>query len=145
MNSRIGSDPRIVVGVDGSAPSLAALDWAARQAGLTGSWLEVVIVWQWPMSFGYAMPLSSDFDPAAEAGRVLDSAVADVRKAHPDVEVRSSIIEGFPAQVLAEASKGAELLVVGSSGHGEFAGLLLGSVSEHCTTHAHCPVLVFRQ
>lgn len=145
MSSQDSSAPPIVVGVDGSAPSLAALEWAARQAEFTGSWLEAVIVWQWPRSFGYAMALPSDYDPAAEAGKVLDSALSDVQKAHPEVEIRSSVIEGFPAQVLAEASKDAEMMVVGSRGHGEFAGLLLGSVSEHCTTHAHCPVLVYRR
>jgi nucleotide-binding universal stress UspA family protein len=145
MSSHGGSTRRIVVGIDGSPSSLAALEWAARQAEFTGSALEVMIVWQWPMSYGFAMPLASDFDPATEAGKVLDGAIADARKAHPEVEIRPSIIEGFPAQVLVEASKDAELVVVGSRGHGEFAGLLIGSVSEHCVTHAHCPVLVLRQ
>jgi nucleotide-binding universal stress UspA family protein len=145
MSSHDGSAQRIVVGIDGSPSSLAALEWAARQAEFTGSALEVMIVWQWPMSYGFAMPLASDFDPATEAGKVLDGAIGDARKAHPEVEIRPSVIEGFPAQVLVEASKDAELMVVGSRGHGEFAGLLIGSVSEHCVTHAHCPVLVLRQ
>jgi nucleotide-binding universal stress UspA family protein len=144
MSSLSGSARRIVVGIDGSPSSLAALQWAARQAEFTGSVLEVLIVWQWPMSYGFAMPVASDFHPATDAGKVLDNAIGEVRKVHPEVEIRSSIIEGFPAQVLAEASKDAELVVVGSRGHGEFAGLLLGSVSEHCMTHAHCPVLVMR-
>ena len=143
--SNSGAAGRIVVGIDGSAPSLAALEWGARQAEFTGSALEVLIVWQWPMSYGFAMPLASDFEPATEAGKVLDAAVGDVRKAHPEVQIRSSVVEGFPAQVLVEASKNADLVVVGSRGHGEFAGLLIGSVSEHCVTHAHCPVLVMRQ
>jgi nucleotide-binding universal stress UspA family protein len=145
MTSDSGAARRIVVGIDGSAPSLAALEWAARQAGFTGSGLEAVIVWQWPMSYGFAMPLASDYDPSTEAGKVLGDAVGDLRNAHPKVEIRSSVVEGFPGQVLVEASKDADLLVVGSRGHGEFAGLLIGSVSEYCVTHAHCPVLVMRQ
>ena len=83
-------------------------------------------------------------DPEAEARKVLDSAVGDLQKAHPQVEIRSSVVEGIPAHVLVEASNDADLLVVGSRGHGEVAGLLIGSVSEHCVTHAHCPVLVMR-
>ena len=84
------------------------------------------------------------FDPAAEATKVLDDAVAKLRARHPSVEIHTSVTEGYTAQILVEASVGADLLVVGSRGHGEFAGMLLGSVSEHCVTHAHCPVLVFR-
>ena len=141
MSSDNGAARRIVVGIDGSGPSLAAMEWAARQAEFTGSALETVIVWQVAMSYGSAMPVA---DPGAEARKVLDSAVGDLQKAHPQVEIRSSVVEGIPAQVLVEASNDADLLVVGSRGHGEVAGLLIGSVSEHCVTHAHCPVLVMR-
>jgi nucleotide-binding universal stress UspA family protein len=141
MSSDNGAARRIVAGIDGSGPSLAAMEWAARQAEFTGSALETVIVWQVAMSYGGAMPLA---DPEAEARKVLDSAVGDLQKAHPQVEIRSSVVEGIPAQVLVEASNDADLLVVGSRGHGEVAGLLIGSVSEHCVTHAHCPVLVMR-
>ena len=141
MSSDNAAARRIVVGIDGSGPSLAAMEWAARQAEFTGSALETVIVWQVAMSYGSAMPVA---DPGAEARKVLDSAVGDLQKAHPQVEIRSSVVEGIPAQVLVEASNDADLLVVGSRGHGEVAGLLIGSVSEHCVTHAHCPVLVMR-
>ena len=54
------------------------------------------------------------------------------------------VVSGHPAPILVEASKGADLLVVGSRGHGEFVGMLIGSVSEYCATNAHCPVLVHR-
>jgi nucleotide-binding universal stress UspA family protein len=141
MSSDNAAARRIVVGIDGSGPSLAAMEWAARQAEFTGSALETLIVWQVAMSYGSAMPVA---DPGAEARKVLDSAVGDLQKAHPQVEIRSSVVEGIPAQVLVEASNDADLLVVGSRGHGEVAGLLIGSVSEHCVTHAHCPVLVMR-
>ena len=58
--------------------------------------------------------------------------------------MEARLINGHPAPVLVEASKGADLLVVGSRGHGEFVGMLIGSVSEYCVTNAHCPVLVHR-
>lgn len=135
---------RIVVGVDGSASSAVALEWAAHQAELTGDTLDAVTAWQWPQSYGYPMPIPSDFHPAAEGTKVLDTAIEQIRKAYPDVEVRTAVVEGYAAQVLVEASKGADLLVVGNRGHGELTGVLLGSVSEHCVTHAHCPVLVLR-
>lgn len=134
----------IVVGVDGSTSSLAALGWGAHQAELTGSALRAVTVWEWPTTYGYPVPLAPDFNPAADAAKVLDDAVAGVRQAHPTIEIRTSVVEGSTAKVLVDASKGAELLVVGSRGHGGLAGMLLGSVSEHCAAHAHCPVLVIR-
>jgi nucleotide-binding universal stress UspA family protein len=135
---------RIVVGVDGSASSLAALDWAARQAEFTGSSLELVMAWEWPTSYGAPFVFQTDWNPAADATKVLDEAVAEVRAAHPGVDLHTSVVEGHPAPTLVGASKGAQLLVVGCRGHGEFAGMLLGSVSEHCVTNSHCPVLVLR-
>jgi nucleotide-binding universal stress UspA family protein len=135
---------RIVVGVDGSQSSLRALSWAARQAELTGATVEVITTWEWPTSFGWAVSYTDGWDPRSDAEKVLDQAVKPVRQAHPDIPIRSAVVEGHPAPVLVDASKGAELLVVGSRGHGEFAGMLLGSVSEHCVTNAHCPVLVHR-
>lgn len=134
----------IVVGVDGSEASNAALEWAAGQADLSGSGLEAVTAWQWPQSYGYPMPIPSDFDPAAEAAKVLDSAVGEARAAHRDLDIRTSVLEGHSGRVLVEAAKGAALLVVGSRGHGELGGVLLGSVSYYCVTHAHCPVVVLR-
>ena len=63
---------------------------------------------------------------------------------HPGLQVDPRLISGHPAPILVEASKGADLLVVGSRGHGEFVGMLIGSVSEYCATNAHCPVLIHR-
>jgi nucleotide-binding universal stress UspA family protein len=136
---------RIVVGVDGSAGSSAASEWAAHQAELTGCTLTAVTTWAWPTSFGVAFAyVPSDYSPSDDAQKVLDEALAQIRSAHPDLSIESVLSEGHAAPILVEASKGAELLVVGSRGHGEFAGMLIGSVSEHCVTNAHCPVLVFR-
>jgi nucleotide-binding universal stress UspA family protein len=143
-SSEIDAFRKIVAGVDGSDSSIKALDWAARQAELTGSMLEVITTWQWPQSYGWAAPFPSDFDPQSTAETLLNDAIAQVRADHPQVNVRTTVIEGHPAPVLVDASRTTDLLVVGSRGHGEFAGMLLGSVSEHCVTNAHCPVVVMR-
>jgi nucleotide-binding universal stress UspA family protein len=135
---------RIVVGVDGSESSARALKWAAEQAQLTGAVLEVVTTWEWPTSYGWGVVIPEGWSPTDDAQKVFDQAVGPVAEAHPGVTIRPMIVEGHPAPVLVEESEGADLLVVGSRGHGEFAGMLLGSVSEHCVTNAHCPVLVFR-
>jgi nucleotide-binding universal stress UspA family protein len=135
---------RIVVGVDGSPSSLDALAWAAREAEYTGAALEVVSTWEWPASFGWAAPVPDDFDPESDVRQALQAATEPVRAAYPDVEINARVANGHPAPVLVEASKGAELLVVGSRGHGAFLGMVIGSVSEFCAAHAHCPVLVHR-
>lgn len=135
---------RIVVGIDGSPPSLDALSWAARQAELTGAGLEVLMCWEWPSSYGWAVPVPDDFDPEGDVRRTLETALAPLRAAHPGVALDGRVVEGHPAPILVEASKGADLLVVGNRGHGGFVGMVIGSVSEHCTLHAHCPVLVYR-
>jgi len=133
---------RIVVGVDGSSASIDALRWAIRQASLTGGAVEAVIAWQYPMAYG-GYPIATDVDWPSNAGEVLDTALgqAQVSEAAP---VTRKVVEGHPAQVLVDAAADADLLVVGSRGHGGFAGMLLGSVSEHVAAHALCPVLVIR-
>ena len=135
---------RVVAGIDGSPSSLDALSWAARQADLTGSTLEIVMTWEWPGSYGWAVPVPTGFDPEEDVRKALDTAVASVRASYPDLRIDPRVVSGHPAPILVEASKGADLLVVGSRGHGEFVGMLIGSVSEYCATNAHCPVLVHR-
>jgi nucleotide-binding universal stress UspA family protein len=136
---------RIVVGVDGSESSLAALRWAVRQAELTGAPLEVVSAWKWSASdWGWETFPPPDYDPADEARRQLDKAISAVLTPGDAIEVGRSVVEGYAAPVLEALSKTADLVVVGSHGHGEFVGLLLGSVSEHCVTHCRCPVVVIR-
>jgi nucleotide-binding universal stress UspA family protein len=135
---------RIVAGFDGSAPSLDALAWAARQADLTASTLEIVMTWELPSSYGWAAPIPTDFDPEQDSQQAVDTAVAGLRAEHPDLVVDTRLVNGHPAPILVEASKDADLLVVGSRGHGEFVGMLIGSVSAYCVTNAHCPVLVYR-
>lgn len=136
------TEHRIVVGVDGSPSSMAALNWAARQAERTGSVVEVVTTWEWPINYGWAF--LSSFVPSVDAQKVLDHAIESITREHPIVTFRPSLLEGHPAPVLVSESRRADLLVVGCRGHGAFAGMLIGSVSEHCVTNAHCPVLVLR-
>ena len=135
---------RIVVGLDGSESSLDALSWAVQQAERTSAGLEVLMSWEWPSSYGWAVPVPEDFDPESDISRTLETALAPVRTANPGLSIDARVVRGHPAPVLVEASKGADLLVVGSRGHGEFMGMVIGSVSEFCVAHAHCPVLVHR-
>ena len=109
-----------------------------------GGTLQIVATWEWPTSYGWAMPFPSDYDPTADVAKLVEGARAGVEQAHPGIRVSVDVIEGHAAPVLVEATKGADLLVLGSRGHGAFAGMLLGSVSEHCVSNAHCPVLVIR-
>lgn len=141
----------IVVGVDGSPGSRAALRWAVAEAQLRRTTLTAVTVWQYPVvtalpTFGIAPGALPPYDELrAEAGRALDAVLDDegVRDSgeHP---VHTVVVEGPAASALIEASRDADLLVVGSRGHGGFKGMLLGSVSQHCVTHAECPVVVVR-
>lgn len=135
---------RIVVGIDGSPSSGATLEWAANQAKLTGSNLEVLNTWEWPATSGWAVPIPSDFDPRAEAVNQVDRVVKSVRDKFPGVSIHVHVVEGHTALTLVEASHEADLLVVGSKGQGEFAGMLLGSVSDYVAHHARCPVVILR-
>lgn len=132
------------MGVDGSDSSRRALEWAVHQAAMTDASVDVIITWEWPNSFGWAPPYPDGWNPANDAKNVVDDLIESLRQQHPTVTISGRVIEGHPAPVLVDASRGAELLVVGSRGHGEFAGMLLGSVSEHCVSNSHCPVLVVR-
>ncbi|MFH8336609.1 universal stress protein [Streptomyces sp. AM6-12] len=148
MAERQSERERVVVGVDGSEGSKQALNWAVRQAELTGGWVEAVIAWDVPQFHGALgwMPPSSSDEAALEARAQSEvtSVVEEAVAAHPAVQVSTVARYGTPASVLLEASRGAALLVVGSRGLGGFKGLLLGSVAQHCVQHAHCPVLVLR-
>jgi nucleotide-binding universal stress UspA family protein len=135
--------PPIVVGIDGSPCGQEALQWAARQARLTSAPLRAVSSWRWPDIYGYTT-LPSDVDWEKAAGEVLTKSVAGMRDGFPDVHVDLRLKEGHPAEVLIDEARDASLLVVGSRGHGAFAGMLLGSVSQHCVSHAPCPVVVVR-
>jgi nucleotide-binding universal stress UspA family protein len=135
---------RIVVGVDGSVPSKAALAWAIQQARLTGAAVEAVIAWEFPTTYGYPVPAPPDINYQEIAAQVIADTIAEVSGPGEPVKIRPKVAEGNPARVLVDASAGAELLVVGSRGHGGFVEALLGSVGQHCVHHATCPVVVIR-
>ena len=137
------SGGRVVVGVDGSPSSVKALHWALRYAELADAEVEAVTAWDYPSTSGWGAAVDSGVDLEGSAGKILAEALGQVTDA-PDVLVCPSVIRGHAADVLVRAAKGADLLVVGNRGHGGFAGLLLGSVSQHCVHHAPCPVLVVR-
>lgn len=143
---------RIVVGVDGSAGGALALQWALRQAVLLGATLDAVACWQVPAMLdgaaGYGSYVDvSTFDLSGATTEMLDKALAagvgDVAGAD-GVTVRPHVRSGYPVRSLLDVAGGADLLVVGSRGHGELSGMLLGSVGLHCVTHATCPVVVVR-
>ena len=139
----------ITVGVDGSDSSKAALAWAYDEATHHGAALTVVATWT-PPALPMAPPYGSLTDegyarqPQATALDLLERFVAELEERSPAVDVRTSVEEGSPAKVLIERSAESDLLVVGSRGHGGFAGMLLGSVSQHLVAHADCPVVVVR-
>jgi nucleotide-binding universal stress UspA family protein len=137
-----GNKPRIVVGVDGSKSSNAGLLWAGSQAELTGAELEALSAWEWMQSYQWGMVVPNDLDPRADAARMLGKAIEPAGHAFPDVVIDPVVAQGPAADILVKASAGAELLVLGSRGHSEFVGVLIGSVSEHCVTHAQCTVIV---
>lgn len=133
---------RIVVGVDGSEVSRAALRWAADEASRRQATLEVVHAWHAPFLLGYVETgelAPGDFESDAEA--LLDHALGSTDLSGVG-KVEKVLVPGGAAEVLLDVSKGATLLVVGSRGRGGFSGLLLGSVSQQVVHHATCPVLV---
>lgn len=145
-----GTDPqpqrgRIVVGVDGSPGSLAALRWAAREASKRSLTVHAVTAWEFPMESTFGdLGTVGDFHPVIAAEKILVSALADTGLAADDETVTTAPIKGHPAEVLMQMAEGAELLVVGSRGYGQIFGALLGSVSHYVAAHAACPVVVIK-
>ena len=147
MTHLIGQHPsgRIVVGVDGSEASKDALRWAVREAELTGSSVEAVMAWEVPTAaYGFGVPMPTEYDLAPNCDRALHEVVREVAGENPAVLLSAVLREGHPGKVLVDEAEDADLLVVGSRGHGEVVGVLLGSVSEYCATHAACAVVVVR-
>ena len=133
---------RIVVGVDGSSNSERALQWAADEARRRGARLVVATAWHEP-SAAFASAYTAADDPALyreAATQTMDQMLASVDVEGVDVE--RQVVEGQPARVLLDLAAGAHLLVVGTRGHGGFVGLLIGSVSQHLSQHAPCPVVI---
>ena len=140
----------IVVGVDGSSCAHAALEFAAGEAALRGARLRVVCAWDIPPAI-YAGGFAPGFDQETldafrdNAETIVRTELAEAKRLQPSIEVEARTSEGQAAEVLLAAAQDASLIVVGNRGHGGFASLLLGSVSQHVVHHAPCPVLVIRE
>ena len=139
----------VVVGEDGSVPSRRAVVWAAQDAGRRGVTLHVLQAWSMtsaprPASWapGY-VPALPDWEAAVV--EKLDARCTDLLADTAGVVVEVHAVHGRPAQALIEASRRADLVVVGTRGRGGFAGLVLGSVAEQVVRHAYCPVTVVRE
>jgi nucleotide-binding universal stress UspA family protein len=143
-----GHASRIVVGVDGSACSERALQWAIQQARLTGGSVDAVLAWEYPTSYGgygwvpYGFAEGTDFGEVAE--RTLADSIHQATGPDDGVKVRPKVVRGNPSQALLDEAQGADMLVVGTRGHGGFSAALLGSVAQNCVYHAGCPVVVVR-
>lgn len=140
----------IVVGVDGSEHSLAAIRWAAAEARIRGARLRLVAAWKVSTLMyaaeafppPYTVDLETEFRRKAE--EMLERASAAVATELEGIEVERWVRNGPAANVLCDASTVADMLVVGSRGLGGFTGLLLGSVSHQCAQQAPCPVTIVR-
>lgn len=140
---------QIVVGIDGSTGSIAALHWAAEEAQLRGVEVHAVMAWRQPAVYGAPSVMALGMDPAIDTQRALaEAAETEVSRLgeqvgrERNVTIVCEAVEGHPAQTLVHAAEGAAALVVGTRGHGGFVGALLGSVSQHVVAHATCPVVV---
>lgn len=140
---------RIVVGVEGSASSRAALRWAIEEARFRCGVVEVVTAFlptyvPAAPDFGY-VPLDP-IDVVDEVRKMQDAAVVEVCTAFDTAGVRieQKLLKGRAADTLIAAGEGADMLVVGNRGRGGFRGLMLGSVSQQIAHHATCPVVIIR-
>jgi nucleotide-binding universal stress UspA family protein len=137
----------ILVGVDGSEPSLAAVRWAAGEARLRGRSLRLVHTFIGPLVAAPMVTPPYDWLPESlrdEADRLVQRAVKVARSVAPDVHVTGDVVSGPAGRLLIDMSNTSHLLALGHRGHGGFASLLLGSVAATATAHAHCPVVVVR-
>jgi nucleotide-binding universal stress UspA family protein len=137
--------PTIVVGVDGSACSYEALEFAIEEARLRNAELRIVTAWNIP-PLAYSGPYATGIEPEAfEEGAKTTSAqaVEHARGIAPTLKIEAITPNASGASGLLDAAKDAVLLVVGSRGHGGFTSLLLGSVSQQLAQHAPCPVTIF--
>jgi nucleotide-binding universal stress UspA family protein len=146
MTTTAAGGPRVVVGVDGSPGSRAALAAALDEAGRRDARLDVVSAFPIALAWTAGVPIDvPDVDAIRrETERRMHAVVDDVvaERSASDVVVGLSAVEGSPVAALLAAAEGADLLVVGSRGRGALRSALLGSVALHCTSHAPCPVLV---
>jgi nucleotide-binding universal stress UspA family protein len=140
---------RIVVGIDGSPESKETLQWAVAEAKLRGAALRVVHAWAFPyIAAGPGLDPMLDGqmidDARRSAEELVERELSELGDEAAGVDIERILVEGAAAPALIEAAEGSDLLVVGSRGHGGFSGLLLGSVSQQCSHHAPCPLVIVR-
>ena len=132
--------PVIVVGVDGSPPSILALRWAGALAPLLKAHIRAVSCWQFQIAFGTFTPVI--WNPNEDARTICSESVEKAFDGVPPAGLEMVVSRGPAAKVLVEESRTAQMVIVGSRGYGGFEGLLLGAVSATVAEHAQCPVLV---
>ena len=139
---------RVVVGIDGSPASARALSWGAEEARQHGAEIYVVMAYSIPsppVAIGMVQPPWRDeHEWRQDAEAAVQQTLRETLGEHEGLRVSTEVVEGSPAKALIDASSRADLVVVGTRGHGGFAGMLLGSVSQHVTAHAACAVTVVR-
>jgi nucleotide-binding universal stress UspA family protein len=138
----------IVVGIDGSEASKAALRWAVEEARLRHARVQAVHAWWIYPMLRPGTPPAPDQIPGAgdDATERVRTFITETLGQETDVEITPVAVQGEQASAaLVDAAKDADLLVVGSRGAGGFSGLLLGSVSQQCTHHAPCPIVIVRE
>jgi nucleotide-binding universal stress UspA family protein len=133
---------RIVVGVDGSEHSSAALRWALQEAECHSGTVTAVLAWQVPF---LSFPGAFDRDELEKAHQEFLIETVSGIAPKPAVPLETLVAEGDPTEAMVEASKGANLLVLGVRGRSPFAGLLLGGVSQGAAASAHCPVVLVKR
>jgi nucleotide-binding universal stress UspA family protein len=131
----------IVVGIDGSANAQSALEWAVGEARARHGRLRVVHSWSTPYDWQVETMFPVDEDKLRDAARARLERAVDAADTH-DVDVERTLLEGDARHVLVDAARDADLLVVGTRGHGRMTEALLGSVSMYCAHHAGCPVVL---
>lgn len=135
------STTRIIVGVDGSEASMEALRLAQNLAAPLSAQVEAVAYWEFPQVYGTYVAIGiDDFEEGAK--QILKESLEKVFGPELPDNLIARVVRGHARESLIEASREADMLVLGRRGHGGFGGLLLGSVSSACVAHAHCPVLV---
>ncbi len=141
MDDSAADSAMFVVGVDGSEASVEALRQAQRLAAPVGAKVLATAYWDDPQVYaGYVAMGIDRFEERVEM--VLNEALEKAFGEHLPPNVIPRVVRGHPRDSLIDASRHADMIVVGRRGHGGFGGMLLGSVSSACVAHAHCPVLV---
>ena len=133
---------RIVVGIDGSAGSGRALRWAARDARIRGGTVQAILTYEWPITEAALVTRPGPQAQRKIAEDVANTVVGEVNRAYPEVPIAVEVLRGNAVRTLASAAQHADVLVVGSHGHGHLRHAVLGSVSEGCIQLAPCPVVV---